>query len=203
MRGPAALSYRTKTYVLMSMYNMPAHGPKKGQFGIQSRLAIHKFSFRGVTIYIKMLHGGAADNLAPLSEITADSICIDLVKQQTSKGQAPKPSLEGRLATAASAAATAVSTAPFVGLSMATATAPAATAALASVQASAPQKGFSILQSLQEAAKVRILWLQSACMSYTDNEGLSLIEDKSRRDLPLSGCIKILRQSICRTIRKA
>ena len=47
-----------------------------------------------------MVHGKAGDSLQPLTVRMADSICQELIKQQGNKPQAPKPSLEGRLATA-------------------------------------------------------------------------------------------------------
>ena len=48
-------------------------------------------------MYFKMMHGKEADNLAPMSHFTADSICQELIKQQGSKSQAPIPSLQGRI----------------------------------------------------------------------------------------------------------
>lgn len=55
-------------------------------------------SCRGVTLYVQMLHGGAAETLRPLSVKDADAICLELMKQQSSKNPAPKSDLEGRLA---------------------------------------------------------------------------------------------------------
>ena len=52
---------------------------------------------RGVTAYIRMMHGAAAAQLIPLTEESADSLCQELIKQQGNKTQAPKPSLEGRV----------------------------------------------------------------------------------------------------------